>query len=144
MNLNMRFPLSKSSQTTPKFLRHVFYIMYHKNYYQAYWKVNFFNFQPPYCTCQLLCENIDGTIMKLLWCNISHFFHIYFNFDSLLIFYLSNPTIYGNKKSSVVDEKITPSTISKFTFSLSFFNHYPKQLEGILYRLCFEVLLQHV
>ena len=46
MNLNMRFPLSKSCQTTLKLLRHVFYIMYHKNYYQAYWKVHFLIFQP--------------------------------------------------------------------------------------------------
>ena len=35
MNLNMRFPLSKSYRTTTKLHRHVFYIMYHKNNYQA-------------------------------------------------------------------------------------------------------------
>ena len=36
MNLNMIFPLSKSSQMAPKLLRHVLYIMYHKNYYHAF------------------------------------------------------------------------------------------------------------
>ena len=41
----MRFPLSKSCQTTLELLRHVFYIMKHKNYYQAYWKVLFLIFQ---------------------------------------------------------------------------------------------------
>ena len=40
MNLNMRFPLSKSCQMTSKLLRHVFYIMYHKNYYQAYFSTH--------------------------------------------------------------------------------------------------------
>ena len=45
MNLNMRFPLSKSCQMTPKLPRHVFYVMYHKNRFQAYWKVHFLIFQ---------------------------------------------------------------------------------------------------
>jgi len=41
----MRFPLSQICQTTPKLLRQVFYIMYHENHYQAYWKVHFLIFQ---------------------------------------------------------------------------------------------------
>ena len=45
MNLNIGFPLSKSCQTTPKLHRHVLYIMYHNNFYQAYQKVNFLIFQ---------------------------------------------------------------------------------------------------
>ena len=46
----MRFPLSQICQTTPKLLRQVFYIMYHENYYQAYWKVHFSIFQPTLST----------------------------------------------------------------------------------------------
>ena len=45
MNLNMKFPLFKSCQTTLKLLRHIFYIINHKNYYQAYWKIHFLIFQ---------------------------------------------------------------------------------------------------
>ena len=47
MKLNMRFPLSKNCQTTPKLLTHVFYIMYHKNYYQVNGKVHFLIVQHP-------------------------------------------------------------------------------------------------
>ena len=36
MNLNMRFPLPKSCRTPLKLHRHVFYIIYLKNNYQAY------------------------------------------------------------------------------------------------------------
>ena len=45
MNLNMRFPLSKNCPTTPKLHRYVFYIIYHKNNYQAYKKDHFLVFQ---------------------------------------------------------------------------------------------------
>ena len=36
----MRLPLSKSFETAPKLDRHVLFIMYHNNWYQAYQKVN--------------------------------------------------------------------------------------------------------
>ena len=45
MNLDMRFPLSKSCLTPLKLHRHIFYIIYHKNNYQAYQKVHFKIFQ---------------------------------------------------------------------------------------------------
>ena len=78
MNLNMRFPLSKSCQTTPKLLRHVFYIMYHKNYYQAYWKVHFLIFQP---TLLYMCSvhitqtvrTAQSGIEQIYWHECRHF-----------------------------------------------------------------------